>query len=82
MYRIHELAYEPSPEVRLLKIAGEDQPSNIFTKVLPRPSFEKLLGPFSWEKRHVNTSAQVAKLGAVHSWNSLLPREVAGIIGF
>jgi len=38
VYRIHELA---SPEVRLFKIAGEDQPSDIFTKGLPRPAFEK-----------------------------------------
>ena len=41
VYRIRELASEPSPEVRLFKIAGEDQPSDIFTKGLPRPAFEK-----------------------------------------
>jgi len=41
VYRIRELASEPSPEVRLFKIAGEDQPSDLFTKGLPRPAFEK-----------------------------------------
>ena len=81
VYRIRELASEPSPEVRLLNIAGQDQPSDIFTKGLPRPTFEKHRR-FSWEKRLVNTSAQVAKLGAMHSWNSLLRCEVAGMIGF
>ena len=41
VYRIRELASAPSPEVRLFKIAGEDQPSDLFTKGLPRPAFEK-----------------------------------------
>jgi len=41
VYLIRELATGATPEVRLYKIAGEDQPTNIFTKVLPRPSFEK-----------------------------------------
>jgi len=41
VYHIRELASEPSPEVGLFKITGEDQPSDIFTKGLPRPAFEK-----------------------------------------
>ena len=41
VYGIRELASEPSPEVRLFKIAGEDQPSDIFTKGLPRLAFKK-----------------------------------------
>jgi hypothetical protein len=41
VYRIRELATGATPEVRLYKIAGEDQPSDIFTKGLPRPAFEK-----------------------------------------
>ena len=40
------------------------------------------VGPFSWEKHHEHTSAQVAKLGAVHSWHSLLRCEAVGMIGF
>jgi len=38
---IRELASELSPEVLLFNIAGEDQPSDIFTKGLLRPAFEK-----------------------------------------
>jgi len=41
VYRIRELATGVTPEVRLYKIAGEDQPSDIFTNGLPRPAFEK-----------------------------------------
>ena len=41
VYRIRELGIGVTPEVRLYKIAGEDQPSDIFTKSLPRPAFEK-----------------------------------------
>ena len=41
MYHIRELASEPSPEVRLFNIAGEDQLSDIITKGLSRPAFEK-----------------------------------------
>jgi len=40
-YRIRELATGATPDVCLYKIAGEDQPSDIFTKGLPRPAFEK-----------------------------------------
>jgi len=40
VYRIRELASKPSPEVRLFNIVGEDQPSDIYTKGLPRPAFE------------------------------------------
>jgi len=41
VYRIRELAAGASPEVKLFKIAGTDQPSDLFTKGLPRPAFEK-----------------------------------------
>jgi len=41
VYRIRELATGATPEVRLYKIVGEDQPSDIFTKGLPRLAFEK-----------------------------------------
>ena len=41
VYLICELASERSPEVQLFNIAGKDQPSDIFTKGLPRPAFEK-----------------------------------------
>jgi len=41
VYRIRELAAGASPEVNLFKIAGTDQPSDLFTKGLPRPAFEK-----------------------------------------
>jgi len=41
VYRIRELATGPTPEVSLYKIAGGDQPSDLFTKGLSRPAFEK-----------------------------------------
>ena len=41
VYRIRELATGRTPEVSLYKIAGGDQPSDLFTKGLPRPAFEK-----------------------------------------
>ena len=43
VYRIRELASEPSPDVQLSKIASEDQPSNIFTKGLPRHAIENYM---------------------------------------
>ncbi len=39
IYRIRELS--ESGEVKLFKVAGENQPADIFTKSLPRPSFMK-----------------------------------------
>ena len=41
VYHIRELATGASPEVILYEIVGGDQPSDIFTKGLPRPAFEK-----------------------------------------
>ena len=41
VYRVRELSSGDNPEVRLWKIAGADQPSDLFTKALPRPAFEK-----------------------------------------
>ena len=41
VYRIRELATGVTPKVRRYKIAGEDQPSDIFTNGLSRPAFEK-----------------------------------------
>jgi len=40
-YRIRELATGAKPEVQLFKIAGTEQPSDLFTTGLPRPAFEK-----------------------------------------
>ena len=39
IYRIKELS--ESGEVKLYKVAGENQPADIFTKSLPRPAFQK-----------------------------------------
>ena len=39
IYRIRELS--ESGEVKLYKVSGENQPADIFTKSLPRPSFVK-----------------------------------------
>ena len=39
VYRIRELS--ESGEVKIYKVAGENQPADIFTKSLPRPAFEK-----------------------------------------
>ena len=41
VYRIREFASKPSAEVQLFKIAGDHQASDILTKGLPRPTFEK-----------------------------------------
>ena len=43
VYRIRELATGATPEVKLFKIAGTEQPSasDLFTKGLLRPAFEK-----------------------------------------
>ena len=49
VYRIRELATGATPEVRLYKIAGEDQLSDIFTKGLPRPACEKHRAVFMGE---------------------------------
>ncbi len=40
VYKVRELSSGDDPEVKLWKIDGSDQPSDIFTKVLPRVSFE------------------------------------------
>jgi len=40
VYHIRELATGATPEVKLLKIAGMEQPSDLFTKGLPMPAFE------------------------------------------
>ena len=41
IYRVRELASGKTPAVKLWKIDSANQPSDIFTKALPRPSFEK-----------------------------------------
>ena len=41
IYRVRELSSGADPAVRLWKIDGADQPSDIFTKALARPAFEK-----------------------------------------
>ena len=41
VYRIRELSSGNSPEVEVCKIAGQDQPADIFTKGLARVAFEK-----------------------------------------
>ena len=41
IYRVRELSSGVDPAVRLWKIDGAAQPSDIFTKALARPSFEK-----------------------------------------
>jgi len=41
VYRIRELATGATPGVKLFKITGTGQPSDLFTKGLPRPAFEK-----------------------------------------
>ena len=40
VYKVRELSSGHNPEVKLWKIDGSDQPSDIFTKSLPRVSFE------------------------------------------
>jgi hypothetical protein len=40
-YKVRELSCGDNPEVKLWKIDGTDQPSDIFTKALPRVSFER-----------------------------------------
>jgi hypothetical protein len=47
-YRIRELS--ESGAVKLYKVAGENQPADIFTKSLPRPSFEKHRGSLRGER--------------------------------
>jgi len=39
---IRELARGATPEVKLFKIAGTEQPSDLFTKELPRPAFRAI----------------------------------------
>jgi hypothetical protein len=41
IYRVRELSSGANPEIKLWKVGGEHQPSDIFTKALPRPAFEK-----------------------------------------
>ena len=41
VYKVRELSSGDNPEVKLWKIDGSDQPSDIFTKALPRASFER-----------------------------------------
>ena len=41
VYKVRELSSGDNPEVKLWKIDGSDQPSDIFTKTLPRASFER-----------------------------------------
>ena len=41
IYRVRELSSGENPSVRLWKISGAEQPSDIFTKALPRVAFQK-----------------------------------------
>ena len=41
VYKVEELSSGDNPEVKLWKVDGSYQPSDIFTKVLPRVSFER-----------------------------------------
>lgn len=41
IYRVRELSSGPNPSVKLWKIDGAAQPSDIFTKALARPAFER-----------------------------------------
>ena len=43
IYRIRELCAGESPDVGIYKIAGQDQPADIFTKGLPRDTFDLTL---------------------------------------
>ena len=54
VYRVPELSNGDNPEVRLWKIAGADQPSDIFTKALPRPAFEKHRATVMGQSDHRN----------------------------
>ena len=44
VYKVRELSSSERPEVKLWKIDGSDQPSDLFTKALPRVSFERHRG--------------------------------------
>ena len=41
IYRVRELSSGTNPEIKLWKVGGEHQPSDIFTKALPRQAFER-----------------------------------------
>ena len=41
IYNVRELASGDDPQVKLYKIAGELQPSDMLTKGLPRVAFER-----------------------------------------
>ena len=41
IYRVRELSSGTNPEIKLWKVGGEYQPSDIFTKALPRQAFER-----------------------------------------
>ena len=41
VYKVRELSSGDNPEVKLWKIDGSEQPSDIFTKALPRVTFER-----------------------------------------
>ena len=41
IYRVRELSSGINPEIKLWKVGGEHQPSDIFTKDLPRQAFER-----------------------------------------
>ena len=41
VYRVRELSSGDEPEVSVYKVAGRDQPADIFTKGLPRESFAR-----------------------------------------
>jgi hypothetical protein len=44
VYKVRELSSGEHPEVKLWKIDGSEQPSDLFTKALPRVSFERHRG--------------------------------------
>jgi len=73
--RIRELTSRPSPEAWHFKIASEDQPSDLFTKGLPRPAFEKhravLMGEVPCD--YIGTNGQVGRRAFMDLGETLAP---------
>jgi hypothetical protein len=74
VYRIRELS--ESGEVKIYKVAGENQPADIFTKSLPRPAFEKhrssLMGNWycsnDWASSRDSGDDKRYILSCIHIW--------------
>ena len=54
VYKVRQLTSSDNPEVKLWKVGGFYQPSDIFTKTIPRVSFEchrsKIMDVDVWDK--------------------------------